>query len=170
MAISDRTRKTLWGTAGGLCSICRTALVTEATATDNRSVLGEEAHIVGQSPTGPRAGPVADIDGYDNLILLCSNDHKQVDDQVGYYTVERLRQIKSEHEARVRSRVKQATPGEEWPGRPSSQFPRIQPAGVLAAVPAFFISFSLDELFFWIAVVAIVFFFVGFAFHKRLTA
>jgi hypothetical protein len=65
-------------------------------------VFGQEAHIVARSPGGPRAGSYAgDIDGYDNLILLCSKCHKQVDDQVNTYTVDELLKIKRDHEARV---------------------------------------------------------------------
>jgi hypothetical protein len=91
MAITLRTRKILWIKAGGRCSKCRVLLVTEGTDSDDPSVFGEEAHIVGKARGGPRAGKVTDVDAYDNLILLCSKDHKQVDDQVGYYTVHRLK-------------------------------------------------------------------------------
>lgn len=105
MAISERTRKILWVMAGGRCSICRVQLVTEATDTDDPAVFGQEAHIVAQAGRGPRAGQVAEIDGYENLILLCSKDHKRVDDQVAYYTVPRLRQIKRAHEQWIRSLV-----------------------------------------------------------------
>jgi hypothetical protein len=99
MAVSDRTRKILWVRAGGRCSICRDQLVTEGTDTDDPSVFGEEAHIIGQSPNGPRAGHCADVDGHENLILLCRRHHKQIDDQVEYFTVDRLREIKIAHEA-----------------------------------------------------------------------
>ena len=98
MPISERTRKILWAKAGGRCSICRIQLVTDRTDTDDPSVFGEECHIVAQSGAGPRAGVVADVDSYNNLILLCRIHHKQVDDQIGYYTVERLTDIKRTHE------------------------------------------------------------------------
>ncbi len=45
------------------------------------------------------------MDSYDNLILLCSKDHKRVDDQVGHYTADRLRQIKLSHEQWIKSLV-----------------------------------------------------------------
>jgi hypothetical protein len=89
--------------AGGRCSICRVQLVTEGTGTDDPSVFGQEAHIVARGQGGPRAGDVADVDAYDNLILLCSKHHKQVDDQVGYYSVDRLKEIKRMHEEWVTS-------------------------------------------------------------------
>lgn len=103
MAITDRTRKILWVKAGGRCSICQVQIATDATDSDDPSVFGEEAHIVGQSPKGPRAGSVKDVDSYANLILLCRKHHKQVDDQVGYYTVERLKEIKRQHEEWIAS-------------------------------------------------------------------
>jgi hypothetical protein len=103
MAISDRTRKTLWARAGGRCSLCRILLVTDSTGTDAASVFGQEAHIVAQSPGGPRAGQVAEVDSYDNLILLCSKDHKRVDDQPEFFTVAVLMAIKRGHEAWVRT-------------------------------------------------------------------
>jgi hypothetical protein len=55
---------------------------------------------------GPRAGQIEDEDpdGYRNLILLCRKHHKQVDDQEAYFTVERLHQIKRDHEAREAAR------------------------------------------------------------------
>jgi hypothetical protein len=100
MAISERTRKILWVKAGGRCSICRKQVVTEAEANgDAPSVYGQECHIVAKSPGGPRAGKIEDQDGYRNLILLCAPHHKQVDDQPAHFSVERLHQLKRDHEA-----------------------------------------------------------------------
>ena len=45
------------------------------------------------------------VDSYENLILLCRVHHKTVDDQPNHYTVNRLRQIKSEHEEWVEERL-----------------------------------------------------------------
>lgn len=105
MSVSEKTRKILWVQAGGRCAICKEQVITPGTDLDDPSVFGEEAHIVARSNGGPRAGGLAEelIDGHANLILLCSKDHKRVDDQPGYFTVERLHQIKADHEAWVRS-------------------------------------------------------------------
>ncbi|MFG2812361.1 HNH endonuclease signature motif containing protein [Streptomyces sp. NPDC048410] len=105
MGISEKTRKILWIQAGGFCSICKEQVITLGTASDDPSVFGEEAHIVARSEGGPRAGGLADefLNHHTNLILLCSKDHKRIDDQPNHFTVERLRKIKSEHEAWVRS-------------------------------------------------------------------
>jgi len=132
MPISDRTRKILWVTAGGRCSICRVQLATSGTDTDDPSVFGQEAHIVARSPGGPRAGQVADPDGYDNLILLCGKDHKRIDDQESSYTVERLRTIKIAHEMWAK------TLGEHVEYRPRpTPTPSPQPAMAGGPVAAF---------------------------------
>ena len=104
MAITDRTRKILWIKAGGRCSICQEQLATDATNKDEPSVFGEECHIIAQSPGGPRAANIADVDSYENLILLCRKHHKQVDDQRSHFTVERLIAIKRRHEEREADR------------------------------------------------------------------
>lgn len=111
MTITDRTRKILWVKAGGRCSLCRAQLVTEGTDIDDPSVFGEEAHIVAKGQSAPRAGKVNDTDAYANLILLCRKHHKQIDDQVGYYTVDRLGEIKRTHEERVASHDNPTSPG-----------------------------------------------------------
>jgi hypothetical protein len=105
MSVSEKTRKIVWVRAGGLCAICKEQVITPGTDSDDPSVFGEEAHIVARSKGGPRAGGLAEelINGHANLILLCSKDHKRVDDQPGHFTVERLRQIKADHEAWVQS-------------------------------------------------------------------
>ncbi len=42
---------------------------------------------------------------YANLILLCRNDHRIVDTQVGEYTVQRLQYMKADHETWVRQQL-----------------------------------------------------------------
>jgi hypothetical protein len=46
------------------------------------------------APGGPRAGGLDGdrLDSHKNLILLCREHHKQIDDQFKHYTVERLHQ------------------------------------------------------------------------------
>lgn len=106
MAITDKTRKTLWGRSGNRCAQCRRVLVIDASAIDHDSVVGEECHIVSPKPDGPRHDPdfpVSKLDQPANLILLCRVHHKQVDDQTRAYTVEALRSLKAKHEAWVTS-------------------------------------------------------------------
>ncbi|GHF88868.1 HNH endonuclease [Streptomyces thermodiastaticus] len=105
MGVSEKNRKILWVQAGGMCAICKAQVVTPGTASDDPSIFGEEAHIVARSSGGPRAGGLSEdkLNHHSNLILLCSKDHKRVDDQPNHYTVELLKKIKSEHEGWVRS-------------------------------------------------------------------
>jgi hypothetical protein len=113
VAISDRTRKLLWGKAASRCAICRTPLVAEPLADDDReSIVGEEAHIISGASEGPRAGAplTGEVDDYSNLLLLCRVHHRQVDDQPSHFTPDRLRTIKRDHEQWVEE---QLTPAAE---------------------------------------------------------
>jgi hypothetical protein len=108
VAPTDKTRKILWVESGGRCAVCKIQVLTPGTDTDDPSIFGEEAHIVPSSPGGPRAEARAglareQIDHHSNLIVLCSPHHKMIDDQPGYYTVERLHQMKARHTVWVRS-------------------------------------------------------------------
>jgi hypothetical protein len=84
-------------------------LVVDATETDDESVIGQECHIVARKEDGPRGiSPLTaeQRDTYGNLILLCSVHHKVIDDQPGEYTMAVLQEVKREHEAWVRTRLK----------------------------------------------------------------
>lgn len=118
MAIDARTRQILWGKAGATCAFpeCRRHLVWEATPEDREVLIGEIAHIVAQSPGGPRRDSVVpgeNIDAYGNLILLCHEHHELVDQQHHTYTTARLLHFKAEHEEWVRLRL---SPEQEYEG------------------------------------------------------
>jgi hypothetical protein len=106
MAISERTRKLLWGKAGNRCAICRRELAISGAGSERDSIVGEECHIVARELDGPRG--VSDLteqqrDEYENIILLCNIHHKQIDDQVASFPAERLKGIKLHHERWVRA-------------------------------------------------------------------
>jgi hypothetical protein len=105
VTVYERTRKIVWIEAGGRCAICRRQVLTSGTETDDPSIFGEEAHIVSGAPRGPRAGSLDGdrLDSHENLILLCREHHKQIDDQFKHYTVERLQQIKQKHKEWIAS-------------------------------------------------------------------
>ena len=104
VAIRDRDRKILWSRAGNCCSMCRAMLVREGAIGNGLTVIGDECHIVSSVPTGPRGGIlVDDLDGYDNLILLCPNDHRLIDTLVDDYPRDRVLAIKRAHEDWVRT-------------------------------------------------------------------
>lgn len=103
MAISDRTRKLLWGKSGNRCARCFRILSVDETEFDDPSIVGEECHIV-SGRRGPRADaqfPADEIDDYPNLILLCRIDHKTVDDQERTFDADALRTMKDRHELKV---------------------------------------------------------------------
>lgn len=108
MAISLKTHKLLWGRSGSKCAMpdCRHDLIADETETDDESVIGDEAHIVAKSPDGPRGESTLTAeqrDQYDNLILLCRTHHKIIDEQPNFYTVDKLKEIKRQHEEWVKS-------------------------------------------------------------------
>ncbi|WP_152631263.1 hypothetical protein [Agreia bicolorata] len=66
--------------------------------------MGEEAHIRSQRPDGPRhdANYANDIDGYENLVLLCPTHHTVIDkDNGSAWTMAELLEIKTRHEQRI---------------------------------------------------------------------
>lgn len=102
MTITLKTHKMLWGRSGNRCAFpeCRKILVEDETETDNESIIGDEAHIVAKEENGPRGKSTLtqeQRDKFDNLILLCKNHHKVVDDQPVKYSVEMLTQMKRAH-------------------------------------------------------------------------
>lgn len=105
---STKTLKTLWGRSASRCSICKLELVMDATETDDESLVGEACHIVADKHDGPRGiSTMSSVqrNKYGNLILLCNVHHKQIDDQIKAFSVERLHEIKIAHETWVRTQL-----------------------------------------------------------------
>lgn len=108
MSISERTRKVLWTRAHDRCAFpgCRQVLTVDMvdTTTGDSFVkpVGEEAHIRSRRPDGPRhdpSYPTAELDEYENLILLCPTHHTMVDANGGAgYSVEQLDRLRRQHE------------------------------------------------------------------------
>jgi hypothetical protein len=103
---SERSKLLVWARAAGRCTFCN-RLVTENENLGELVPIGELAHKVGWSATSPRGTSPLDAEqrrSPDNLLLLCRNCHKPVDDGgvVGRYTGEVLDRLKRDHEERVR--------------------------------------------------------------------
>ncbi len=96
--------------SGGRCAIpeCRQELVIDKTPADKESIVGEMAHIKGEKQKASRYDTNMtgrERNSYDNLILVCRIHHKMIDDQSNAYTVEKLHQIKKEHESWVQKNL-----------------------------------------------------------------
>ena len=67
----------------------------------NGTITGEICHIRAQNPGGPRFDSTqaeTERQAYKNLILLCGQHHKVVDEEHGLYTVDVIERMKAEHE------------------------------------------------------------------------
>jgi len=86
---------------------CRIELFATEPGYDPICNFGDMAHMAASSDGGPRPDlglSQKDRDKYENLILLCKNHHYgKVDGLKEAYPIERLRQIKKDHEAWVRT-------------------------------------------------------------------
>jgi hypothetical protein len=68
--------------------------------------VGQECHAIAKEDDGPRGDPDFPKelrDEYSNLILMCNIHHKVIDDQEKYYTVEKLHEMKKDHEEWVKN-------------------------------------------------------------------
>jgi len=110
MAITDKTRKTLWARSGNRCAMCRTEIVAERNEHNKNLNIGDECHIISEQPNGPRSNPDygKDYDDYENLILLCKNHHRTVDELWETYTVDLLITIKTNHENWIKTVIDNA--------------------------------------------------------------
>lgn len=112
MSIPVKDQKILWAKAAGLCSMpdCRNKLVHEASdeVPSRKLLLGQNCHIVAESDDGPRGKSILSIDErnrYPNLILLCANHHKIIDEDPFSWPIEKLHQIKADHEIWIETKL-----------------------------------------------------------------
>lgn len=112
MSMTDRDRKRLWGKSGGRCARCRCLLFHPGDTGARETVIGVEAHIIGERPGAARYQPLTpgQRDAYENRILLCANDHVVIDGQPEHWTTERLHRLKDEHEQAMTSRTADRRP------------------------------------------------------------
>ena len=107
--MSHRIRSEIWATFAGLCAICRKSLIHTLEGSRS-SLLGEVCHIVGRKTGAARHDPSCSkdkLDHPDNLILLCREHHKLIDDNDKDYTVEKLHEIRKGFLVWLNSRLEQ---------------------------------------------------------------
>ena len=96
---SLKTIKRLFAMSGNVCAFpgCQVAIVE-----DSGTVTGEICHIKAKNSKGTRYDKKQtehERNAFENLILLCRNHHKIVDDNSQIYDVSALLEIKSIHES-----------------------------------------------------------------------
>jgi hypothetical protein len=92
--------KRLFPLSGNRCAFpkCQVAIA------EGTSLVGEICHIKADKPGGPRYDPTQtdeERQSFYNLILMCANHHKVVDDDEESHSVARLQKLKAEHESRA---------------------------------------------------------------------
>lgn len=104
-AVRAVTRQVIWARGAGRCYLCNADLIGDLATGAVDANFGFIAHIVADSPAGPRGDlerSHALADDPSNLMLLCHRHHKAVDvDQLHDFPEERLLEIKQLHEARI---------------------------------------------------------------------
>jgi hypothetical protein len=113
MSVPITEQKILQIRSGNHCAFpgCDALLVKASTFGTRPVVTGEIAHIVSETPEGPRgkhALPSGEHNKHTNLLFICSTHHTEIDTQPEVYTVERLRQMKRDHEDSIEKAVAQA--------------------------------------------------------------
>lgn len=105
--VSVKTRAVIWGRGAGRCYFpgCNKSLIGDLIAGNEDANFGFVAHIVAETPTGPRGDPIRSPlleDDPKNLMLMCGVHHKLIDlDEVKDYPEDRLLGIKAAHERRI---------------------------------------------------------------------
>ena len=102
--IPTNVKRNLWFAAHGRCEFagCNKMLFKHGLTMDECNI-SNYAHIIGDSPKGPRGGTKSKELAKDisNLILLCPECHKLIDSDEEKYTVEVLKKMKKDHEERI---------------------------------------------------------------------
>ena len=108
MGVSYKSRLVLWTLAGGRCQFqgCNAPLLGDLISGDKALNKAYVAHIVAETPGGPRGDPVLSkqlVDDVSNLMLMCDPHHRLIDGPATWrdYPVERLQAMKVRHEARI---------------------------------------------------------------------
>ena len=102
---TEKTKMMLCAASAGRCEFegCNKYLFEEESSCEPLN-LSEVAHNIASSPDGPRGSIELSHDlssDIENLLLLCREHHKLVDDKPEIYTVQKLREMKIKHESEI---------------------------------------------------------------------
>lgn len=103
--IEEKTRYLLWAKSAGRCEFdgCNKSLWRDG-LTKIEMNFADIAHIIGDSPGGPRGDVVLSkeyCNDVSNLMLMCLDHHRMIDQIVEIYSNETLRAMKQIHEERI---------------------------------------------------------------------
>ena len=104
--ISEKKKIILMGLCGGKCELrgCNNSVV-EDMLTGDKSNFANYAHIIASSENGPRGNETLSnklSNDENNIMVLCRNHHKEIDDFPEKYPEELLKKMKKEHEDFIR--------------------------------------------------------------------
>lgn len=106
--IKDSVRNALWARTAGRCTFCNRRLLGDSRTYLHSVLLAELAHNVGAidgtgSPRSSANDGVDDTEAEENLLLLCHDCHKIIDDpeHIDFFPPEKLREIKASFERRI---------------------------------------------------------------------
>lgn len=97
--VSELNRRHIIGMSGGRCTKCRGIVFCE-NEFGEKARLGDDAHIIAASDTGPRGNSKLtskERAASDNLLLLCKTCHTEIDQQPKKYSVSVLIKMREEH-------------------------------------------------------------------------
>ena len=112
MPVTERTSKIIWGQCAARCCLCKADVLHKENGRV-ASLVGEVAHIVGETEAASRGVSglsLAERNEAENLLLLCREDHKIVDDDPNTYPVDCLHQLKAKHIAWVAASLAKPQP------------------------------------------------------------
>jgi len=106
-SIATNIARKLWAQCGGFCQNPSCIKYLFAGVEDDVVSLANVAHIIGHGKSGPRSehelADYIDKDGIANLIMLCLECHKIVDELENKFSVERMQAWKADHEKKINS-------------------------------------------------------------------
>jgi hypothetical protein len=106
-SIATNTARKLWAQCGGFCQNPNCNKYLFANIKDEVVSLANVAHIIGHGKNGPRSehelADYIDRDGIANLMMLCLECHKIVDDLEDNFSVEQMQKWKATHELKINS-------------------------------------------------------------------
>lgn len=114
--IPEKVSKIVWGRAAGRCQFrnCGKDLIGDLVSNVPDVSYGEQAHIIGNSEQGPRGN--SDLSKKlakdpANIMLLCHDHHRIIDDENGAgFSIEELHEMKEQHESIVRAALSSYPP------------------------------------------------------------